>query len=165
MANFQLNLHRVISFYLLAKEHSFSRAAELLSITQPAVTQHIRGLEVQFGVKLVNVKKKRVYLTKAGERLLPYAEELFNQAILTENFLKGYRFNHISIGIASPLVFFFTALVDHFKELPSFRKDLHPGRFLSADDRRAARFQARHMPDRHFVSLQRKSSALPYPGG
>jgi DNA-binding transcriptional LysR family regulator len=128
MGQFQLNLHQVISFYFLAKEQSFSRAGELLSITQPAVTQHIRGLEVQFGVKLVSIKKKRVNLTKAGERLLPYAEELFNQAILTENFLKGYRFNHISIGIATPLVFFFTALIDHFKELyPAVRVSIRDG--------------------------------------
>ncbi|MDR3568654.1 MAG: LysR family transcriptional regulator [Syntrophobacteraceae bacterium] len=128
MGNFQLNLHHVISFYFVAKEQSFSRAAELLSITQPAVTQHIRFMETQFAVKLVNIKKKRVNLTKAGERLLPYAEELFNQSVLTENFLKGYRYNHISIGIASPLVFFFTALIDHFKELyPSVRVTIRDG--------------------------------------
>jgi len=128
MGSFQLNLHQVISFYFLAKEQSFSRAAELLAITQPAVTQHIRGLEVQFGVKLVRIAKKRVNLTKAGERLLPYAEELFNQAVLTENFLRNYRFNHISIGIASALVSFFTAIIDHFKELyPSVRVSIRDG--------------------------------------
>ncbi len=75
MSRFQLNLHHVISFYFLAKEQSFSRAAEKLSMTQPAITQHVHGLEVQFGVKLVNMKKKRVTLTRAGERLLLYAEE------------------------------------------------------------------------------------------
>lgn len=128
MGNFQLNLHHVISFYFVAKEQSFSRAAELLSITQPAVTQHIRFLEGQYGVKLVNTKKKRVNLTKAGERLLPYAEELFNQGVLTENFLKSYRYSHLSIGIASPLVFFFTALIDHYKELyPTVRVSIRDG--------------------------------------
>jgi DNA-binding transcriptional LysR family regulator len=128
MGNLQLGLHQVISFYYVAKEQSYSRAAEALSITQPAVTQHIRGLEVQYGVKLINIKKKRVSLTKAGERLLPYAEDIFNMATLTENFLKGYRFNHISIGIASPLVYFFTALINHFKELhPSVRVSIQDG--------------------------------------
>ena len=122
MGRFQLNLHHVISFYFLAKEQSFSRAAEKLSITQPAVTQHVRGLELQFGLKLVNLKKKRVYLTKAGKRLMTYAEELFNQAVVTENFLKSYQFNNIAIGIASPLMFYFTALIDHFKEVyPSIK--------------------------------------------
>ena len=128
MGGFQLSLHQVISFYFLAKEQSFSKAAERLAITQPAVTQHIRGLEVQFGVKLINLKKKRVTLTKAGERLVPYAEEIFNQAVLTENFLKTYRFRNISVGIASPLMFYFTSLIDHFKDLyPSIRVSIREG--------------------------------------
>ncbi len=128
MGGFQLNLHQVISFYLLAKEQSFSKAAERLAITQPAVTQHIRGLEVQFGVKLINIKKKRVTLTRAGERLVPYAEELFNQAVMAENFLKSYRFRNISIGIASPLMFYFTSLIDQFKDLyPSIRVSIREG--------------------------------------
>jgi DNA-binding transcriptional LysR family regulator len=128
MGRFQLNLHHVISFYFLAKEKSFSRAAEKLSITQPAITQHVHGLEVQFGVKLVNMKKKRVSLTRAGERLFLYAEELLNQAVMTENFLKSYRFNNLSIGIASPLMVYLTALIDKFKELhPSIRVSIREG--------------------------------------
>lgn len=128
MGRFQLNLHHVISFYFLAKELSFSRAAEKLSITQPAITQHVRGLEVQFGVKLVNMKKKRVQLTRAGERLLLYAEELVHLATMTENFLKSYRFNNLTVGIASPLMLYFTALIDKFKELhPSIRLSIREG--------------------------------------
>lgn len=128
MGRFQLNLHHVISFYFLAKEQSFSRAAQKLSVTQPAITQHVHGLEVQFGVKLVNVKKKRVHLTRAGERLLLYAEELLHQAVMTENFLKSYRFNNLSVGIASPLMLYFTGLIDKFKELhPSIRLSVREG--------------------------------------
>ena len=128
MGRFQLNLHHVISFYFLAKELSFSRAAEKLSMTQPAITQHVRGLEVQFGVKLINMKKKRVHLTRAGERLLLYAEDLVHQAVMTENFLKSYRFNHLSVGIASPLMLCFTALIDRFKELhPAIRLSIREG--------------------------------------
>ncbi|MCL4553518.1 MAG: LysR family transcriptional regulator, partial [Candidatus Marsarchaeota archaeon] len=135
MGRFQLNLHHVISFYFLAREQSFSRAAEKLSITQPAITQHVHGLEVQFGVKLVNVKKKRVQLTKAGERLLLYAEELLNQAVMTENFLKSYRYNNLSVGIASPLVMYLTALVDKFKELhPSIGVSIREGPSLAMVD-------------------------------
>ena len=131
VGRFQLNLHHVISFYSVAKEQSFSRASEQLSITQPAVTQHIHGLEVQFGVKLVNVKGKQVRLTKAGERLLPYAEELFSQAVMTENFLKGFRFSNLSIGISSSLLLYLTNLIDKFKQLhPSIRLSIREGRSL-----------------------------------
>lgn len=131
VGRFQLNLHHVISFYSVAKEQSFSRASEQLSITQPAVTQHIHGLEMQFGVRLVNVKGKQVRLTKAGERFLPYAEELFTQAVTMENFLKGYRFSNISIGISSSLLLYLTPLIDKFKQLhPSIRLSIREGRSL-----------------------------------
>lgn len=126
--SFEPNLHHLIAFFFLAKERSFSKAAEQLSVTQSAVSHQIRGLEKQFGVKLVNIKKKRVYLTKAGERLLPYAEDLYNQALLTKNFLQNYQSNHISVGIASTLVIFLTPLIGYFKELhPSIRIFIQEG--------------------------------------
>lgn len=128
MGRFQLNLHHIISFYCLAKEQSFSRAAERLAITQPAVTQHVRGLEMQFGVKLITLKKQRVRLTEAGDKLVAYAEELFNQAVLTENFLKNYHRNHLAIGIAGGLTFYLTSLIDHFKETcPSVKVTIREG--------------------------------------
>ena len=128
MGRFQLNLNHMLSFYWLAKEKSFSKAAEMLAITQPAVTQHVRGLEIQFGVKLIALRKKRVHLTKAGERLFAYAEELYNHAVLTENFLKNYHSNNISIGISSPLLPYLTSLIDHYREIyPTVRVTIREG--------------------------------------
>jgi LysR family transcriptional regulator, transcriptional activator of the cysJI operon len=124
----QFNLHHLISFLFVAKTKSFSRASEQLGITQPAVTQHIHALEVQFGVKLINLSKKRVFLTKAGERLVPYAEDLYNQALMAHSFLKSYRLNNLSIGIASQLLLYFMALIDKFKEKqPSTRISVREG--------------------------------------
>jgi DNA-binding transcriptional LysR family regulator len=128
MRSTQINLQHVISFYFLAKEKSFSTASEKLFITQPAVTQQIRALELQFGVKLVNVKKKRVYLTKAGEKLFDIAGELLNQAITAENFLKGYRLNNLHIGIAGTLMVYLMDIIDKFKELyPSMQVTVRQG--------------------------------------
>jgi DNA-binding transcriptional LysR family regulator len=117
MGHFQFNPLHVITFFLVATEQSFSKAALRLSITQPAVTQQIRALEVQSGVRLIRVKKKQVYLTKAGQDLLPYAKELFHQAMAADGFLKGYQSNHLSIGIAGPLLLYLSSLIDHFKQL------------------------------------------------
>ena len=86
----QINLQQIISFYFVGKEESFSVASEKLFVTQPAVTQQIKALETQFGVKLINVKRKRVHLTKAGERFLDYAEEIINHVTMAENFLKSF---------------------------------------------------------------------------
>ena len=123
-----MNLQHVISFYFLAKEKSFSAASEKLFITQPAVTQQIRALELQFGVKLVNVKKKRVYLTKAGQRFFAYAEELFNHAAMTENFLKSYRLNNLHVGISTTMLVWLMGIIDRFKELyPSVQVSVREG--------------------------------------
>ena len=116
MVHLQVNLHHLISFLFVAKEKSFSRASEQLGITQPAVTQHIHALEVQFGIKLINLNKKRVFLTKAGERLVPYAEDLFNQAMMANNFLVSYRFSNLWLGISSSLIVYMMPLIEKFKE-------------------------------------------------
>jgi DNA-binding transcriptional LysR family regulator len=124
----QVNLQHIISFYYLAKEKSFSEAAEKLFVTQSAVTQQIKALEVQFGVKLVNVKKKRVYLTKAGERLFVYAEEFLNHAMMLENFLKSYRLNNLYIGISGTLMLYLMGIIDKFKEIyPSVQVTVREG--------------------------------------
>jgi DNA-binding transcriptional LysR family regulator len=124
----QVNLQHIISFYYVAKEKSFSDAAEKLFITQPAVTQQIRSMEVQFGVKLINIKKKRVYLTKAGERLFVYAEELLDHTVMIENFLKSYKLNNLYIGIAGTMMLYLMGLIDKFKELyPSVQVTVREG--------------------------------------
>lgn len=124
----QINVQQLISFYFVAKEKSFSAASEKLFITQPAVTQQIKALEAQFGVMLINVKRKRVHLTKAGERLLDYAEEVINYVTLAENFLKSYRFNNLQIGVAFTLSLYLTPVIDKFKELyPSVKVAVREG--------------------------------------
>ncbi len=79
MENFRLKVFRVVARHL-----NFSRAAEELLLTQPAVTQQIKALEDEFGVPLFDRSGGRITLTAAGQRLLPYAEQL--KAISDEAF-------------------------------------------------------------------------------
>ena len=124
----QINVQQLISFYFVAKEKSFSAASEKLFITQPAVTQQIKALEVQFGVKLISIKRRRAHLTKAGERLFDYAEEVINYVMLAENFLKSYSVNNLQIGVAFTLSLYLTPLIDKFKELyPSVKVTVREG--------------------------------------
>ena len=115
----QVNTQQLVSFYFVAKEESFSAASEKLFVSQPAVTQQIKALEAQFGVKLFNVKRKRVHLTPAGQRLVSYAEEIINHILTAENFLKGYRLNNLHIGVSTTLMGYLTPVLDKFKELYS----------------------------------------------
>jgi DNA-binding transcriptional LysR family regulator len=66
------------AFYLVKKRKSFTRAAEELNVTQPAVTIQVKSLEKSLNVKLIQHIGKRVQLTEAGELLYQYAEKIFD---------------------------------------------------------------------------------------
>lgn len=68
---------RLKVFYTVAERLSFTRAAEELCITQPAVTRHIREIEQHYKVKLFDRNGSRISLTPAGKILLQHARELF----------------------------------------------------------------------------------------
>ncbi|WP_257659085.1 LysR family transcriptional regulator [Parapedobacter lycopersici] len=68
---------RLRVFYTVAKRLNFTKAAEALYITQPAVTKHIKEIENYFKVKLFDRNGTKIKLTPAGETLLHYAEQLF----------------------------------------------------------------------------------------
>jgi DNA-binding transcriptional LysR family regulator len=67
---------RLIVFRAVARHSSFSRAAEELLLTQPAVTQQIKALEEQFGRPLFHRAGGRISLTPGGAALLPFAEQI-----------------------------------------------------------------------------------------
>lgn len=60
-------------FVMLARERSFSRAAQLRHVTQPQFSRRIRALELWAGAELVNRAGMPLALTAAGEELLPVA--------------------------------------------------------------------------------------------
>ena len=100
MAVPRVNPHQLIIFYILATEGSFTAAAEKLFLTEPAISQQIRALQVSTGVKLVYLKKKRVFLTEAGLTLLRYAEAIYNQARSAQAFLDEIKRNSPRVGVA-----------------------------------------------------------------
>jgi DNA-binding transcriptional LysR family regulator len=61
----------------VARRGSFSRAGEALRLSQPAVSLHIRQLETEFGVTLLERLGKRAFPTAAGEILLAHGERAF----------------------------------------------------------------------------------------
>jgi len=65
---------RLHTFLAVCRQKSFTRAAETLHITQPAVTQHIKYLEEDLGNSLFDMQGRTITLTRAGEILRRYAE-------------------------------------------------------------------------------------------
>ena len=67
---------KLTTFTTVAKIKSFTKAAEILNITQPAVSQHIKHLEEYYEVSLIKKQGKKINLTEEGLILYKYAREL-----------------------------------------------------------------------------------------
>ncbi len=65
------------AFHNVAVRGGFSRAAEALHLTQPAISDQVRKLEDEYDLILFNRRKKQVSLTNAGQRLLEITRRLF----------------------------------------------------------------------------------------
>lgn len=100
-----LNTDHLQTFLAVAETGSFTAAATRLGFTQPAVSQHIKALEGQFGeMRLFRRVGKSMQLTHAGEELLAHAREVVGLAARAEQHmlsLRGHVTGRIGIGCAS----------------------------------------------------------------
>ena len=70
--------HKLKVFCTVAETKSFSRASEIIRLTQPAVSLQIQALEEIYETKLFDRSSSTVTLTPAGEILYRYAKEILN---------------------------------------------------------------------------------------
>ena len=110
------------TFLLLVQCQSTTRCAELLHLTQPAVSQHIKALESAYGVKLFIKEGRRLALTPQGQRLAQLCRRL---ATLDEQIAREMRQGDAltlrfgaTLSIADGLMpTVLPQLVDHFPEI------------------------------------------------
>jgi DNA-binding transcriptional LysR family regulator len=75
-----MELRQLRYFQAVARERSFTRAADRLHIAQPGISHQIRQLEAELGATLFDRTAKPVQLTPAGRALLPHAEGALDAA-------------------------------------------------------------------------------------
>jgi DNA-binding transcriptional LysR family regulator len=85
-----INLNHLRIFYHAAKEKNLTKAAEILFVTQPAVTMQIKALEQYLEVPLFRKQGKFLELTDEGNVLYKYAEKIFGIVDEMEHALKGF---------------------------------------------------------------------------
>jgi DNA-binding transcriptional LysR family regulator len=90
---------RLQVFHAVAKHLSFTKAAEALFMTQPAVTFQIRQLEEHFNTRLFDRAHGRIALTPAGQLALEYAERILGLSSELDTRLK-----EMSGQVAGPLL-------------------------------------------------------------
>lgn len=96
-----VELHQLKTFYYVANYLNFSKAAEKVSLSQPAVSRQIEALESYFKLPLFNRAGKRVELTDPGRRLLQYTERILLLTEETEkamNSLNNLESGEINVG-------------------------------------------------------------------
>lgn len=78
--------HKLTIFYHTAKHLNTTKAAEILRLSQPAISKSIKELEKGLGITLFDREKGRLMLTPAGKYLLEQSEELIErERIITFN--------------------------------------------------------------------------------
>src|SRR5579883_1481204 len=99
-----LNLHQLRIFQTVAQQRSYSRAAELLYLSQPGVSLQVKALERSIGLPLFEKVGRTLRLTEAGSELLAYSERIFalmdeTQLVLEE--LSGARRGTVKVGAST----------------------------------------------------------------
>jgi len=116
---------RLSVFSAVARHSSFSRAAEELHLSQPAVSKHIRLLEAELGVQLLHRRgaaaaRHRVELTDAGRIVADYAQRV---SVLTEEVrrvlgeLEGLQRGYLRVGASTtPGLYLLPQALAHFQK-------------------------------------------------
>jgi DNA-binding transcriptional LysR family regulator len=90
----QSSLNSLLVFNEVAKHKSFSKAAEGLFISQPAVTKHIRGLELKVGMGLIQRGRGGFALTEVGKILFKLTQKISYSLMEIENVLGNLQKDH-----------------------------------------------------------------------
>jgi len=126
-----MDIHHLQVFVTVAKEKSFSRAAEVLERTQPAISQAVRRLENEVGEMLFDRSSKDGTLTSAGEVLIDYARQMLNLRQAAQNAIKEIRGLHtgrVTISANEHTVFSLLPVIEQFrKQHPKIKIEVRRG--------------------------------------
>ncbi|MCU1289653.1 MAG: Transcriptional regulator, LysR family [Acidobacteria bacterium] len=113
-----MDINQLEVLSVVAREKSFSRAAEVLNRTQPAISQAVRRLEQEVGEKLFDRSSKDGTLTLAGEILVDYAKQMLNLRQTAHDAIKEMRDLHhgkVTISANEHTVFYLLPVIEEFR--------------------------------------------------
>lgn len=127
MSDFRLKVFRSTAHHL-----SFTKAAEEMCISQPAVTRHIKEIESEYGQRVFERTNGKLILTKAGKALLAHAEKILEQYDALDfemKRLRGEYAGELRIGASTTIAQYIlpTALADFASQHPDINLSLLNG--------------------------------------
>ncbi|MDQ0202965.1 LysR family transcriptional regulator [Pectinatus haikarae] len=99
-----MELRQLEYFLMVSKLKSFTRAAERLYISQPAVTNAIHGLEEELGIQLFDRSQKQIVLTSEGKVFYRHVDNVMkgvSKTLLEINNLKNLNGGSLTIGLTN----------------------------------------------------------------
>lgn len=155
-----MRLTQLRSFHAVARTGSFTRAAELLNVSQPTITMQVRELEEAYRVQLFHRSGRRVALTSLGERLARISHQIFglegeaSQLLRDEGELKSGELRLASVGPKHVT----RMLVEFKRRYPGIKLAVTIGNTQEVvervlDYRADVGVLARHLDDERFHSL------------
>lgn len=84
-----LNYHHLYYFWLVAREGTIARAAELLGLAHPTISKQLQQLETSFSDKLFKRVGRNLVLTDFGQTVFRYAEEIFSVGRELQDSVRG----------------------------------------------------------------------------
>lgn len=138
-----MDINQLEVLIAVAREKSFSRAAEVLGRTQPAVSQAIRRLELEIGEKLFDRSSKDGTLTTSGEVLVDYARQMLNlrQAANTAlREMKSLQNGKVTISANEHTVFYLLPVIEEYRrQHPTIKIEVQRGAASRIPDQITAR--------------------------
>ncbi|MCW8956977.1 MAG: LysR family transcriptional regulator [Gammaproteobacteria bacterium] len=114
-----VTLRQLEVFAAVARNGSFTKAAEALHLSQPGVSMQIKQLESSIGLPLFEHVGKKIFLTDAGHEMFSYSQSisnLLNEAETVLEELKGVQSGKLAISVATTASHFATRLLAAFSK-------------------------------------------------
>ena len=131
-----MDFKQLESFAAVVKCNSFTKAAEMLYISQPTISTHIRALEAELNCALIHRTTKSVVLTLEGKKLYEYAANILNlrDRMIQECAIGSRRILHVSASTI-PSAYILPKVLPEFANLyPSTYFVLHQNNSKSVID-------------------------------
>ena len=112
-----LTLRQIEVFNAVARHQNYTRAAEELHLSQPAVSMQVRQLEEGIGLPLFEQVGKQIHLTDAGEQMYAYGRNIVSLLAEAEGVfeaIKGVEHGTLTISVATTASHFATRLLAEF---------------------------------------------------
>lgn len=112
-----ININHLRIFYHVAKNRSYTLAAQELFITQPGVSRQVKTLEDALEISLISMKKRQAFLTDEGKAIFEYAKKLFDcekeiEAAVAD--MKAVKRGNLRIGTSKAFTSFMEFLMGDF---------------------------------------------------